>query len=77
MYVESPHFDHNVIGTGESKAVAAMRALSHLHDLDLGRKVRADIETQLQATLPGNASYIEAAHPDLNVYCTIGITVER
>jgi hypothetical protein len=74
---EETHFDHTVIGTGESRAVAAARAMSHLRPLNLGHKVLADIEAHVALNMPSNPTAIEAPEEFLNIYCILSISVER
>ncbi|MHC4121601.1 MAG: hypothetical protein ACYSWO_29360 [Planctomycetota bacterium] len=69
-------FDHAVVGTGESRAVAASRALSHMRDLNV-KPIMGDIESHVQRTLGPGCAEIEAAENELNMYCIIAISVER
>lgn len=68
-------FDHVVIGTGESRAVAASRAISHMRDLNI-RPILEDIQTHVQVQLPPHASDIEAGGLT-SIYCIIALDVER
>lgn len=69
-------FDHIVIGTGESRTVAAARALSHMRDLNV-QGIREDIEQQVQMVLTPECTEIEAPEPEMNMYAVIGLNVER
>jgi hypothetical protein len=69
-------FDHVVVGTGESRAVAACRALAHMRDLDV-RDIREDIEAQVQIVLTPAYNEVEAGQHGMNMYCVIAINVER
>lgn len=71
-----PEFDHVVIGTGESRAIAACRAVAHMRDLSV-RAIREDIEAQVQLVLTPGCNEVEAGPHDTNMYCVIGICVKR
>lgn len=60
------------IGTGESKAIAAIRAVSHLNDVE---DLRGDIDAQVQCHLNDLATCIEG-EGRCKVYCIVGIEVE-
>lgn len=65
-------YDQYTIGTGESKAVAALRAVSHLKDVE---DLRGDIDAHVQYQLNENATVIEGDGM-CSVYCIIGIEVD-
>lgn len=69
-------YQQTVIGTGESHAIAAIRALSHLRNLELGT-VFSTIEELVQKSLPANASAIATPQADINIYCVISFDVEE
>lgn len=69
------NYDHFVVGTGESRAVAAARAVSHMRDLEV-KEIIGDIEAQVQCVLPRNAAEIEGDNI-CQLYCVIGLDVER
>jgi hypothetical protein len=71
-----PEFDHVVIGTGESRAVAASRALAHMRDLNI-RPIREGIEAQTQVVLTPQCNEVEADCHGMQMYCIIAISVER
>lgn len=73
-YVKPTEYQHTVVGTGESHAVAAVRALSHLRNLSLGT-VFLTIEEMVQKSLPTNASAIATPQADINIYCVLSITL--
>jgi len=75
-HTDPPGFDHVVIGTGGSKAMAASRALSYLRDLQV-LPVLGDIVDKVQASLPLNGGDIEAADPALDIFCVLAINIER
>lgn len=75
-YHEPQGFDHVLIGSGESRAVAAARALSRLRDLEV-RAIREDIEVQTQLVLRPEYSEVEITEPETSMYCIIGLNVER
>jgi hypothetical protein len=75
-YVEPDKYDHVVIGTGESRAVAAARAVSHMRDLGV-QNIKEAIEEHVQVVLTPDCTEIEAGDSELNMYCVIGIRVER
>jgi hypothetical protein len=66
---------YTVVGAGESHAVAAIRALSHLRNLALGA-ARLDIEEKVQQFLPANANAIATPQADINIYCVLSFDVE-
>jgi len=76
--VPLPHdeFDHVVVGTGESRAVAASRALAHMRDLNV-RGIREDIEAQTQLVLTPECNEVEANSHGMNMYCVVAINVKR
>jgi len=76
IYVKPTAFQHTVVGTGESHAVAAIRALSHLRDLDLGAAAR-EIGDAVQQALPANASEIATPQADINIYCVLSFDVRE
>ena len=69
-------FDHVVTGTGESRTVAAVRALAHMRDLNV-RGIREDIEAQTQLVLTPECNEVEAGSHGMNMYCVIAISVKR
>lgn len=77
LYIKEKYreFDHVAVGTGESRAVAAARALSHMRDLNV-RPIMDDIQTHVQLQLPRHSNEIEA-ESGTNMYCIIGIEVDR
>ena len=76
-YVKPTEFQHTVVGTGESYTIAAVRALSHLRELDLGRPVFLEVEEAVQQALPPNASAIATPQDGVNIYCVISLDVEE
>ena len=76
IYIEPTGFECVVTGTGESKAVAAARALSHLRGKGFGA-IMNEIEAEMMFHLPERATAVEAPEHFLNVYCIIGISAER
>ena len=74
-YVEEPGFDTTVIGTGESKAVAAARALSHLAGQGYAT-IMNQIEDGVQRNLPERATAIEAPELNINVYAVISLSAK-
>jgi|GEM_PF-6387995 len=77
MYVESDfaQFDTVVIGTGESKAVAAARALSHLNGKGYGPVMDAIIG-EIEFIVPKNSHFIEGDDFCM-VYCVLAVGAER
>jgi hypothetical protein len=76
IYIEPVGFECVVVGSGESKAVAAARAISHLRGEGFGA-VMNEIEDEMQFHMPDRATAIEAPEPFLNVYCIVGVSAER
>ena len=74
-YDKPEGFDIIVIGTGESKAVAAYRAISHLEGKGVG-PVLEQIFDELEFILTPASSAIEAEPPTTHIYCTIAVSVE-
>ena len=75
QYIEPAGFDIVVIGTGESRAVAAYRAVSHLEGKGVG-PVLEQVFDELEFVLNPMSSTIEAEPPKTNMYCIIGIGVD-
>jgi len=73
-YVKPTEFQHTVVGTGESYTIAAVRALSHLRELDLG-PVFLEVEEAVQKALPHNASAIATPQDGINIYCVLSLDV--
>jgi ATP-dependent protease HslVU (ClpYQ) peptidase subunit len=69
-------YQHIVVGSGESHAVAAIRALSQLRNLELGT-VCQDIKEKVQQFLPANANAIATPQADINIYCVLSFDVEE
>jgi len=69
-------YQQTVFGAGESHAVAAIRALSHLRSFALGTAF-LEIEEMVQKSLPDNANAIATPQADLNIYCVISFDVEE
>lgn len=67
-------YDHYFIGTGESKAVAMARAMSHMQGYGIG-PIMHEIQELAQFQLPARAKYIEGSGL-VQVYCIIGISAE-
>ncbi len=76
-YVKPTEFQHTVVGTGESYTIAAVRALSHLRELDLCRPVFLEVEEAVQRSLPPNASAIATPQDGINIYCVLSLDVEE
>jgi hypothetical protein len=68
-------YQYTVVGSGESHAIAAIRALSNLRNLSLGT-VFLSIEEQVQKSLPANAIAIATPQADINIYCVLSFDVE-
>jgi hypothetical protein len=76
-YVKPTEFQHTVVGTGESYTIAAVRALSHLRELDLGRPVFLEVEEAVQQALPHDASAIATPQDGIDIYCVLSLDVEE
>jgi hypothetical protein len=74
-YVKPTEYQHTVVGVGESHAVAAVRALSHLRNLGLGAAF-LEIEGMVQKSLPTNANAIATPQADINIYCVLSFNLE-
>lgn len=69
-------YDQYKIGTGESRAVAATRAVSHLAStITMTNSARDTLTQQSQAALPPGAETVEASS-GTNMYCVIGVDLE-
>jgi hypothetical protein len=68
-------FEEVAIATGESKAVAAARAISHLQGKGFGPIMDQIIEF-VEREAPRNSHFVEG---DLfcSVYCILGVSAER
>lgn len=75
IYIEPEDFDLVVIGTGESQAVAANRALSHLEGKGIAA-IYSDIYRQTNRVLGKTSALIEAPEQNRNIYCIIAISAE-
>ena len=75
IYQEPPDFECVVIGSGESKAVAMARALSHLRGEGFAT-IMNQIEGEAHFHLPDRATAIEG-DDYCQVYCIIGVSAER
>jgi len=77
LYVESQYaeFETVSIGTGESKAVAAARAIAHLHGKGYG-PVLQEIHDQVERMMPDNSEFVEGDGMSF-VYCILGVSAER
>jgi hypothetical protein len=75
-YVKPPEFQYTVVGTGESYTIAAVRALSHLRELDLG-PVFLEVEEAVQKALPHDASAIATPQEGVDIYCVLSLDVEE
>ena len=75
-YIKPTEFQHTVVGTGESCLIAAVRALSHLRELDLG-PVFLEVEKAVQQSLPHDASAIATPQDGINIYCVLSLDVEE
>jgi len=75
LFVPREAFDTYTIGTGESKAVAVTRAISHL----IGKgysPILSEIENQVEALMPNNSHYVEG-DANCQVYCILYVSAER
>lgn len=77
LYVEESYrdFDHVRVGSGESMAVAATRAIAHFRDLELPHSVMEDIRTHVQIQLPAHADKTEGDQ-FASMYCIVAISLE-
>jgi len=75
-YVKPTEFQHTVVGTGESYMIAAVRALSHLRELNLGPAF-LEVEAAVQQALPHDASAIATPQDGINIYCVLSLDVEE
>jgi len=71
LWIYPSEFDDVFIGTGESKAVAAMRALAHMQGKGLSAIYEA-IEREVQTSMPPRSTTVEGDH-NCSVYCIVGI----
>jgi hypothetical protein len=74
VYVPPTEYDSVFIGTGESKAVASARAMSHMRGAGYG-SVFNQIEELVQKHMPARPTSIEG-NKEAQVYCIIGISAE-
>jgi hypothetical protein len=73
-YIEPEGFDHVVIGTGESKAIASARAFAHLRGNGIN-PIMDDISSMIDKNLPSAPHTVEG-DDKCSVYCIIGASVE-
>jgi len=73
VYTPNDNFDLTVIGTGESKAVAAHRALAHLEGMGVGPITDAIYE-ELEFVLGPGSSVVEADNRTCFIYCVVNIS---
>lgn len=69
------NFETVTIGTGESKAVAAVRAIAHLKGKGYG-PVMDEINFEVQRLMPAAPHTVEGDSM-CQVYCILGVTAER
>ena len=75
LYIEPPDFEAVSIGTGESRAIAAVRAIAHLKGKGFG-PVMKQINDEVQFIL-SDASHIVEGDEQCAVYCILGVSAER
>jgi hypothetical protein len=75
LYIEPVDFETVVIGTGESKAVAATRALAHLKGKGYS-PIMQSINDEVQHMMPSAPHAVEGDQY-CAVYCILGVTAER
>lgn len=75
VYMEPEGFETVVIGSGESKAVAAIRAVAHLKGKGYG-PVMDKINDEMRFHLPAQPQAVEG-DDYCAVYCVLGVSAER
>jgi hypothetical protein len=75
LYVPPSGFDQIFVGTGESKAVAAARALSHTRGCGLSG-IYDELEKLTHRNMPPRSTAIEG-DDYCQVYCIIGVGVNE
>jgi len=75
LYIPPVDFEHVSIGTGESKSVAATRAIAHLQGEGFS-PILDEIRDAVSNMMPGAPDAVEG-DGFCQIYCIIGVTAER